>query len=190
MNKLTLNAAVKKYGELKNKTVEEITKVLEVDPKGYNAEEMAEIASAIVALRDKKPEPDVIDPNVGIDGLADIDYSKFPGVGTGPVKSRDYSEFQKYLQIVGEENLRIPGTLFPRVKYDWEKYNAFGVFIKDRDDDEHVYNKLVGLQFYRDKPLSITRCTPETINALNKQVHDIANRRECAIYYLLKRPSK
>jgi hypothetical protein len=185
MNKLTLNAAVKRHSELKGQSHDEIVAVLKTDPKNFTDDEILEIIAAmdIKQPEQKEPEQSPLIPKKDINnglGLEDIDYMKFAGVGND--EEKDYSKFEKYQQVIKK---------FPRRQnFDFEKYNAVGVFITALNKNMDKYKKFVGVRFVNSAPECVTRCPIDTIEVLNHQIGDVTNNPANSIYYLLKKPVK
>ena len=189
MNKLSVNAAIKRLGDVKDKTEAEIKELLAKDEKNFSVEDIEEIFATLKGEKPAKAESkkDVKDTkpkhlNEGL-GLEDIDYNNFmPLVSTNEDDEtifKSTEDFQKYREI--EKNL----VWNKSYKFDYIK--ARGQYRKKADGTQ----VLVGIRIISHDPINSPTIEARHViglfkdhTGLNSQVHNPENDK----FYLLQKP--
>lgn len=174
MNKLTLNAAEKKYsGKIKNLNETEIKELLAKDAKQYKGEEIEEIYSSLIAPKEDEPLG-----KKGID-LSFLDYEQLRAIPTkdddGDTILMPSETFKKYNELI--ESLPIYDH------YTFYQFMASGHF-RQTSKGKWI---LTGIQINKSQPVNSTSITLAVANELNRQIDDRNNPPSNSRYYLLKK---
>lgn len=183
MNKLTLNAAVKKYGNLKDRPKEEVIQVLAADEKKYSIEDMEDIFATINQLQvnvgTKEDSAKKATPNDSIDLSFLEDYGQLQAIPTkdedGEIEYKPTEQFTKYIETV--EGLRLDEMK------DFYQYNASGQFRFTKRGNA----VLTGIKLERPQPIHTTRITVKDALEMNRQIYDRNNPPSNSRYFLLKK---
>jgi len=175
MNKLSLNAAVKKYKDLIGKSKEEIINVLSKDEKQYSEAECNEIYES---LQNKEISSKKIDKfQVDLSWL--LDYSRLEAIqekdDDGDLILKPSLEFKRYQEL--EDSLLLDN------KYDFYQFFASGQFKKKKDGTD----LLIGIVINRPQSIHTTRIPLKIAKELNRQIYDKNNPPSNSRYFLLKK---
>ena len=186
MNKLSVNAAIKRLGDVKDKTDAEIKELLAKDEKNFSAEDIEEIFSVLKGEKPAKVETKKAEKpkhlNDGL-GLEDIDYNNFmPIVSINEDDEQVFKsteDFQKYREI--EKNL------IWNKQYQFDYIKARGQYRKKADGTM----VLVGIKIISSTPINSPAIEGRHIiglfkdhTGLNAQIHNPENDK----FYLLQKP--
>ena len=179
MNKISLNAAVKRYNSEAALPENELKELLAKDEKNYNAEQIEEIYKALKSEKiETKKDPMPHNYNEGLD-LEDIDYGNF--MPTITVNDDDEeilkatSDFQNYRALEGK-------LLWNKI-YEFDCVRARGQFKTKADGKTRV---LIGLKLLGQIKFT-TKTEYRHIRDLNFQILNPDTPESNSIYYLLKK---
>jgi hypothetical protein len=183
MNKLTLNAAVKRFTPLiKGLKEAEIKEMINMDGKEFTPEEVDEIYNAICAqFADPKKEV-----KIGFNNEIDLSFLEYENLKAIDVEEdgekflAPSDTFKKYKEIESK--------LIDRKTYTFLKFRAKANVERGFSRKTGVpIVKLVGIELVNSKPVNETQVEYRHIKDLNAQIMDLNNRPENSVYYILKK---
>ena len=191
MNKLILKAAIKRLGDVKEKTEAEIKTLLAEDSKNFSGAEIEEIYKTVsepeIKETPKSKEPvKQINLNDGL-GLEEINYENFMPIKTtnddGEEILKATPDFLKYKEV--EKKLIL------NKQYKFDQLRAYGQFRKKSNGD----SVLIGIQIISSDPINSPTLEARHIigldirdNGLNAQIHNPSTPPSNSRFYLLKKP--